>query len=93
MLIFVRLIFVAAIDYENIFTTKISRFTVATELVSSPGSPVLRKGPGEETTTDLARLSNASTGERSTALSPDCTRSRVRRDENWMSGYFSVIRS
>ena len=25
---FVRLIFVAAIDYENIFTTKISRFTV-----------------------------------------------------------------
>ena len=28
MLIFVRLIFVAAIDYENIFTTKISRFTV-----------------------------------------------------------------
>ena len=28
MLIFIRLIFVAAIDYENIFTTKISRFTV-----------------------------------------------------------------
>ena len=28
MLIFVRLIFVAAIDYENIFTTKISRLTV-----------------------------------------------------------------
>ena len=28
MLIFVRLIFVAAIDYENIFTTKIFRFTV-----------------------------------------------------------------
>ena len=28
MLIFVRLIFIAAIDYENIFTTKISRFTV-----------------------------------------------------------------
>ena len=28
MLIFVRLIFVAAIDYKNIFTTKISRFTV-----------------------------------------------------------------
>ena len=28
MLIFVRLIFVAAINYENIFTTKISRFTV-----------------------------------------------------------------
>ena len=28
MLIFVRLIFVAVVDYENIFTTKISRFTV-----------------------------------------------------------------
>ena len=28
MLIFVRLIFVATIDYENIFTMKISRFTV-----------------------------------------------------------------
>ena len=28
MLIFVRLIFVAAIDYKNIFTMKISRFTV-----------------------------------------------------------------
>ena len=28
MLIFVRLILVAAIDYENIFTMKISRFTV-----------------------------------------------------------------
>ena len=28
MLIFVRLIFVATINYENIFTTKISRFTV-----------------------------------------------------------------
>ena len=27
MLIFVRLIFVATIDYENIFTMKISRFT------------------------------------------------------------------
>ena len=25
---FVRIIFLAAIDYENIFTTKISRFTV-----------------------------------------------------------------
>ena len=27
---FVRLIFVAAIDYKNIFTTKTSRFTVCT---------------------------------------------------------------
>ena len=31
MLIFVRLIFIAAIDYENIFITKISRFTVKYE--------------------------------------------------------------
>ena len=29
-LIFVRLIFIAAIDYENIFTKKIPRFTVHT---------------------------------------------------------------
>ena len=36
MLIFVRLIFVAAIDYENIFTTKISRFTVSTTVLVSP---------------------------------------------------------
>ena len=54
---------------------------------------MLRNGPGNEDTTDLARLSKASTGERSTALSPDCTRSRVRRDENWISGYLSLIRS
>ena len=32
MLNFVRLIFIAAIDYENIFTTKISRFTVGHKL-------------------------------------------------------------
>ena len=35
MLTFVRLIFVAAIDYENIFTTKISRFTVCVSVYVS----------------------------------------------------------
>ena len=33
---FVRLIFIAAIDYENIFTTKISRFTVSSYFQHQP---------------------------------------------------------
>ena len=37
---FVRLIFIAAVDYENIFTMKISRFTVHVDLYTACNSDV-----------------------------------------------------